>query len=197
MDQQLSLFESRPPEVGKYSFFLALFPDPNTAGRMIQLGNSIRSGSGIHGRLRPLTHLHISLHFFGHGSDVSQTLAMILDPTCKAVAAQTPPFDIDLDHVMSFRGRRGNHPLVLMGEGQRNGALKRLHQSLEVQLVKNRLSSRPNNRFVPHVTLLYDKQILAPTPIDPVVWKVEEIVLVRSEVGATKYERPGRWKFLG
>jgi 2'-5' RNA ligase len=66
-----------------------------------------------------------------------------------------------------------------------------------VQLVKSRLASRPNSKFVPHVTLLYDKQILAPMPIDPVIWRVEEMVLVRSEVGVTKYERPGRWKLGG
>jgi 2'-5' RNA ligase len=66
-----------------------------------------------------------------------------------------------------------------------------------VQLIKSRLSSRPNSKFVPHVTLLYDRQVLAPTPINPVAWKVEEIVLVRSEVGATKYEKPGRWKLGG
>ena len=194
MDQQLSLFESRRPNDGKFSFFLALFPDPNTAERVIELGNKIRRENGMHSRLRPLTHLHVSLHFFGYGSDVSQTLAAVLDPTCKAVAAQTPPFDIELDHVMSFRGRPGNHPLVLVGDDQRNAALKKLHQSLEVQLVKSRLSSHPSNKFVPHATLLYDKQIVSPTPIDSVIWRVEEMILVRSEVGATKYERPGRWK---
>lgn len=197
MGEQLTLFGSRQPISAQYSYFLALFPDSNTAEQLVALGNQIRSAHEMRSRLRPLTHLHISLHFFGSGSDVSKALVSVLDPTCKAVAAQTPPFDIELDRVMSFRGRPGNHPLVLMGDDQRNAALKNFHRSLEVQLVKSRLSSRLNNKFVPHVTLLYDKQILAPTPIDPVVWKVEEIVLVRSEVGATKYERPGRWKFLG
>jgi len=194
MDQQLPLFESRRPIGGKYSFFLALFPDPNTAGRMIKLGNKIRGENGLQGRLRPLTHLHVSLHFFGYCSDVSATLAAAFNPPGEAVASQMPPFYIELDCVMSFRGRPGNNPLVLVGCDQKNTALKKLHQSLEVQLVKSRLSSRPNNKFVPHVTLLYDKQILAPTPIAPVIWRVEEIVLVRSEVGATKYERPGRWR---
>ena len=197
MDQQLSLFESRRPDGGKYSFFLALFPDPNIAEQMIELGNTIRRENGMHGRLRPLSHLHVSLHFFGYGSDISEALAAILTPTCKAVATQTPPFDIESDCAMSFRGRPGNNPLVLKGDDQKNMALKKLHQSLEVQLVKNRLSSRPNNKFVPHVTLLYDRQLLAPTPIDPVTWRVEEIVLVRSEVGVTKYERPGRWRLGG
>jgi 2'-5' RNA ligase len=194
MDQPAPLFESRRPDGGKYSFFLALFPEPNTAGRMIQLGNTISGEKGLRGRLRPLAHLHVSLHFFGYGSDVSQALVSVLDPMCKAVAAQTLPFDIELDRVMSFRGRPGNHPLVLAGDEQRNAALKQLHQTLEVQLVKSRLASHPNNKFVPHVTLLYDKQILAPAPIDPVVWRAEELVLVRSEVGATNYEHPGRWK---
>lgn len=194
MDQQLSLFEDRRPNNGKYSFFLALFPDPNAAAQMIELGNQIRRENGILSRLRPLTHLHISLHFFGYGSDASEALAAILDPMCKAVTVVTPPFDIELNRVMSFRGRPGNNPMVLVGDDQKNVPLKKLHQTLEVQLVKSRLSARPNNKFVPHVTLLYDKQILAPTAIDPVAWSVEEIVLVRSEVGATKYECPGRWK---
>ena len=194
MDQQLSLFEDRRPNDGKFSFFLALFPDPSTARRIIELGDTIRGEHGMHSRLRPLTHLHISLHFFGYASDVSEALTAILDPTCKTIAARTLRFDIELDRIMSFRGRPGNHPLVLVGDDQRNVALKKLHQSIEVQLVKSRLASRPNNKFMPHVTLLYDKQILAPTPIDPVAWRVEEMVLVRSEVGATKYEKPGRWK---
>lgn len=194
MDEQLPLFGPRRPEGGKYSYFLALFPDPNTAEQLIELGNKIRSTHEMHARLRPLTHLHVSLHFFGHGSDVSKTLVQILDPICKAVAAQTPLFDIELDRVLSFRGRPGNNPLVLGSDDQRNPALQKLHQALEIQLVRNRLAARPNNKFVPHITLLYDKQLLSSQLINPVIWAAEEIVLVRSEVGATKYERPGRWK---
>jgi 2'-5' RNA ligase len=50
-------------------------------------------------------------------------------------------------------------------------------------------------KFAPHLTLLYDKQELAPTPIEPVSWMVQEVVFVGSEVGATKYHRLGRWAF--
>src|SRR5690242_13082171 len=116
MNQQLSLFESHRPNDGKCSFFLALFPDPNTAARMIELGNTIRSENGMRSRLRPLTHLHFSLHFFGYDLDVSKALVAALDLTCKAVAGQTPPFDVELGRVMSFRGRPGNNPLLLVGD---------------------------------------------------------------------------------
>ena len=197
MDQQSPLFESRRPNAGKYSFFLSFFPDPNTAERMIELGNRIRIEKKMHSRLRPLTHLHVSLHFFGYGSDVSESLAAILDPVCKSATAQTPPFEIELDRVMSFRGRPGNHPFVLLGDDQKNADLNRLHQFLEGQLVKHRLSARPNNKFVPHVTLLYDDNIFAPAPTNPLTWKVGEIVLVRSEVGATKYKRTAHWALNG
>ena len=197
MLEHLPLFEARRSNDGKYSFFLALFPDPHTAVRTIELGNKIRGENGMHGRVRPIAHLHVSLHFFGYGSDVSKVLVTVLDPTCRAVAAQTSSFDIEFSRVMSFRRRLGDHPLVLVGDDQKNAAVKKLHQSLEAQLVKSRLASRPNNKFVPHVTLLYDKQTLTPTPIEPVIWRVEEIFLVRSEVGATRYERPGRWKLGG
>ena len=194
MGQQLSLFESHRPNDSKYSYFLALFPGPDIAERIIELGNTLRIENGMHSRMRPLSHLHLSLHFFGYGPEVSKTLVQVLDLLLKTVGDQFSPFDIEFSSVLSFRGRPGNHPLVLVGDDQRNATLKKLHQALEMKLVLNRLSSRSNNKFVPHLTLLYDKQILSPTPIDPVVWRVEEIVLIRSEVGATKYERPGRWK---
>jgi 2'-5' RNA ligase len=196
-DQQLLLFESPRPQIGKYSFFFAVFPNPHTAERIVELGNTFRCKHGMQGRLRPLSHLHVSLHFFGYGSDVSKTLARVLAPACKAATAQTLPFEVEFDRVLSFRGRPGNHPLVLVGDDRGNEPLRKLHQLLEVQLVKNRLSTVPNTKFVPHITLLYDKQNLAAQPIDSVAWKVEELVLVRSEVGATKYQRVSRWALGG
>jgi 2'-5' RNA ligase len=50
---------------------------------------------------------------------------------------------------------------------------------------------------VPHLTLLYDKKHFDSTGIKPVFWTVREIVLVASEVGATKYHLLGRWEFGG
>jgi 2'-5' RNA ligase len=49
-------------------------------------------------------------------------------------------------------------------------------------------------KFHPHLTLLYDKQSSIKASVNPVTWTAEEIVLVCSEVGRTKYHRLGAWK---
>jgi 2'-5' RNA ligase len=197
MDQQLPLFESPRPPAAKYSFFLALFPDPGTARRIVEIGNGLRRKHGMQGKLRPIGHLHISMHGLGHGSEMPDVVVEGLGETCGTVAARTQPFEVKFDRVFSFRNRPGNNPLVLVGNDHGNGPLKKFHQLLELQLVTDRLSPGPNARFEPHITLLYDEKSLPPAPVGSVSWRVEEIVLVRSEVGATKYLRMARWPLGG
>lgn len=112
---------------------------------------------------------------------------------CKAAIAVTNPFEIEFNRVLSFRGRPGNHPLVLVDENRGNDGVRNLQDLLGAEFIKYFPSPTSPPKFVPHLTLLYDKQELAPKSIEPVSWMVKEIVLVRSEVGLTKYHWLGRW----
>ncbi|RYE41204.1 MAG: hypothetical protein EOP21_08990 [Hyphomicrobiales bacterium] len=47
--------------------------------------------------------------------------------------------------------------------------------------------------FRPHVTLLYDNQLVAGREIAPVQWTVRDVVLVRSVVGQGRHVIEGRW----
>lgn len=195
MDQQLALFETPEPIPLKYSVFLAVFPDRLTTQRIHALAMEARERRGLRGRVRPLDHLHVSLHFIGHCSDVPEKVVCFVGQICEAVAALIPAFEVRFDRMLSFRGGIGNRPLVLVNHGDDNVGLLRLHQALDAELSKYR---RPGNlKFNPHVTLLYDRQGIQEQPINPISWMVDEIVLVRSEVGATKYERLGCWKLAG
>ena len=194
MAQQLTLFEAPQPDRPKYSLFLAIFPDRLTAQHISELAMKIRETHGLRGRTRPLNHLHVTLHFPIRCSEVAVCL---VGQICKEVAALVPPFEIKFDRMLSFRGGIDNRPLVMVNHGDGNAALTRLHQALGAEMIGYWRRSDGNLRFNPHITLLYDRQGIPEEPIDPVSWMVDEIVLVRSEVGATKYERLGHWKFVG
>jgi RNA 2',3'-cyclic 3'-phosphodiesterase len=192
MDQQLSLFSTPEPLPLKYNLFLAILPDVYTAERISELARELSAKHGLRGRLRPLHHLHVTLHHLGHYADVPENVVRTVDLACETVAAATTSFDVKFDTVLSFRNRPGNHPFVLSNS---HGIpdLMSFHQALVRELAKQGFPGGVNSKFVPHVTMLYDKQSIPEEPIDPISWRVSEIVLVRSEVGATKYQHLGRW----
>ena len=126
-----------------------------------------------------------------HGLD---QVIRLVDHACRAIAKATSPFDVTFDRVLSLKRRKLNQPLVLAGSKDGNAELKAFHRLLVAKL-SGRSNATPE--FTPHVTLLYDRQINE-EPIDPVVsWKVNEVILVLSHVGATKYKRLGSWKLGG
>jgi RNA 2',3'-cyclic 3'-phosphodiesterase len=193
MYEQLSFFEAPPPRSFKYSVFLAIFPDHYIAEQIIDLGNKLRQTHSMRGRLRPISHLHVSLLFLGGTPDVPEAAVETIGHVCKAVTAITNPFEIKFSRVLSFRGHLGNHPMVLVDDDHGNDGVRNLRRLLSTEFLKYLHSTQPPPKFVPHLTLLYDKHELAPKPIEPVSWMVKEIVLVRSEAGATKYHWLGRW----
>lgn len=197
MAKQFSLFETPRPSLPKYNVFLAIFPDDRTARTIIELGSTLRQTLGMHGRLRPVSHLHVSLLFLGGTMVVPEKIVEVIGRVCQTVAAVTSPFEIKFDQVLSFRGRPGNHPLVLVGDDQVNTGARNLLGCLNAEFAKHFPWPASAPQFVPHLTLLYDKQELAPRPVGPVGWTATEMVLVRSEVGATQYDWLGRWAFGG
>ncbi len=197
MNKQLALFETPQPRFPKYSSFLAIFPDHRTAEQIIDLVNTLRRIDGMRGRLRPIGHLHVSLLFLGRTAAVPETAVEIAGRVCKAVTMVTHPFEIKFNRVLSFRGQPRNHPLVLVGDNHGNDGVRNLHGSLSAEFSKYFPSPPSPPKFVPHLTLLYDRQELTPKPVEPVCWTAKEIVFVCSEVGATKYHWLGRWAFGG
>lgn len=192
MGQQPARFATPAPAPARYSLFLAIFPDPCTARRILKRATVLRDEYGLSGKLRPLDHLHVTLHYMGRYSVVPARVGHAIGQICEAPTALMPSFEVTFDQVMSFRGRAGNRPFVLIGKNG-NPALLEFHRLLLAEFAKHQWPKVVNSKFNPHVTLLYDKKNIEEKPIDPVSWTVGEIALVCSEVGATKYHRLGRW----
>jgi 2'-5' RNA ligase len=90
-----------------------------------------------------------------------------------------PPIDVSFNQLLSF-GREGfNRPLVL-GSDKRMVELHRFRQKLALSLLDAGIREPGRMSFTPHMTLLYDKQMIQPREIDPIRWRLDELVLVDS-----------------
>ena len=83
-------------------------------------------------------------------------------------------------------------PFVL-AEGGANPALVAFRTQLEQRLLRESAVQKPDPRFVPHVTLLYDPIAIDEHAIEPVVWQPREFRLVHSLLGRTEHRVLARW----
>jgi 2'-5' RNA ligase len=192
MDQQLTLFQTSKPPRNRYRLFVAIFLDREAVHLIGGQEPHLRDKFGLSGKARPRHHLHVTLHHIGDYPDVSEQVVAATTKACASALAGQPSFEVTFDHVKSFRGRPGELPFVLVNPNG-NAALLKLHRLLITELAKYRLASRGDLKFVPHVTMLYDRLSVPEQPVRPVRWTVKEMVLVLSHLGATKYERRGCW----
>ncbi|MBS0344359.1 MAG: 2'-5' RNA ligase family protein [Proteobacteria bacterium] len=168
--------------------FFAVRPDAANAQRIEALAQAVRRRHGLRGKSLGPERFHVTLHLIGDFARgiPAQVLASALD-AARPVAAQASPFLIGLDTLASFTRKRRNIPLVLLGEdGVQDVA--RLQQALLAALTATNVAGRVEPGFTPHLTLLYDDQPLAPQAIEPVSWRVEELLLMRSLLGRSRHE---------
>jgi 2'-5' RNA ligase len=193
MDQQLTFFQSPEPLDEKYKLFLGVFPDAEAADLICKQRATLRGTLGLRGIPRPRNHLHVTVHCIGDYFEVPERDIVAATKVCTSALASQPSFEVTFDHAMSFRRRSGDLPFVLVNPNG-NSALLELHRLLVIDLAKHRLAGLRDLKIVPHITMLYDRLNVPMQPVCPVRWRVKEVVLVLSHLGATKYERLACWK---
>lgn len=192
--QQDSLFGPAPtahPDI--HRLFFALMPDAATRERIAGLAPALRQQYGGGGRLIGAHRYHMTLQFLGDFDALPQAIAE------RAIAAaQTlhlPAFELSLDRAGSFRNKAV--PWWLGCEHPAPG-LTELWERLGVALAKAGVRIESGHRaHAPHVTILRDaERALAPTPIEPIVWRVDRFVLVHSYLpaqGRADYTELAAW----
>jgi tRNA(adenine34) deaminase len=168
--------------------FLAVLPDGAARERLRGLGQTLKREHGLQGRVLRPEHLHVTLHHLGDYRTIPQN---VVDASSRAVASlvSAPAFTVSLDRVVTFQ-RPGSKPIVAVG-GDGVAALEGFHRQLQKALVRQGI--KPEPRFKPHATLLYDPQGMPERRIDPISWTVGEVVLVHSLLGKTQHEHLARW----
>lgn len=191
---QIPLFEQPIPSPGKYELFFVIQPDPGTAQLIHQVAAECRQEFGLTGKLRPPEILHVSLHGFGRHAGIPESLVRKAGEACEKATAATPAFEVKFDQVLSYQ-RAGGNPLVLAAKKEANTELQTFYQRLSVALMLAFGKQLPKPMLNAHLTLLYDNRIIPLKPIPSVSWTVNQVTLVASELGATKYHPIGGWTF--
>jgi RNA 2',3'-cyclic 3'-phosphodiesterase len=193
MAEQLHLpgFELRP---ARDNLFFGIVSRSNSAAAIFNAADSLRSLYGLNGRLIERERLHVSLHTVGLFDGPPK---FMIERACEAGAmVSTSPFPLMFDRVMSFDNKRDRRPLVLR-PGYDLASLFTLHSVLGNAMKRARIGRHVMSRFVPHMTLLYDRRVIMERPIEPIQMNVRDFVLVHSLVGQSRYIELARWPLRG
>jgi len=164
----------------EHRIFFALWPS-DLVRQNIETAFSLTAQSKMKGRVMLPSNLHMTLHFVGN---VSEKKMACLHQAAQTVSVNS--FELTLDHYGYFY-----KPKVLwMGLEQIPPALKQLHNRLANAFMACDYQSE-NRPYSPHVTLM--RKLSAPGYLnnpDPVVWQVNDFVLVESVPidGGVKYK---------
>lgn len=177
------------PQPGERLFF-AVFPDADTAADISRLAQALRREHALRGKPARSERLHVTLHFLGDYAGLPQ--ALITSAKQAADRVEAPAFEVKFDRVSSFPGRTRKHPLVLRG-GAGLQCLFAFQRQIGKRLAAAGLGRFLDQPFIPHLTLLYDEQVLTSRPMEPVTWSVREFLLVHSVPARGEQQVLGRW----
>ena len=189
MPQQVSL-PGFGPAVDTDRLFLAIFPDPGTAAQLATLAAAQCAAHGLRGKPVQPGRLHVTL--FHLGDTVGLRQEVVEAASAAASRVEMRAFELALDQVGSFSGRRDKLPFVLRARNG-NAPLRALHAALAVELGEVGLGRFTATQFEPHVTLAYDVRAVAMQDVAPIAWQTREFVLVHSLLGQTRHVPLGQW----
>jgi 2'-5' RNA ligase len=188
---QLSFLAAQQP----HTLFFAILLGNSVGARAGELTRHLSAQHRFKGRSRPAELLHISLCSVGEYEGVIPQ--GIVDDARECAATVTfPPFDVAFNRVVSFGGKAGAYPLVLLGSAGITKLIE-LRRELFVAVKKKGIGRKEKENFEPHVTLLYDELRIDPHPVEPLAWTVHEFALVDSLVGRSEYKSLGTWPLRG
>jgi len=186
VSDQFSLFEA-PPVTDR--LFFAIFPDAETAAGIARHAATLRASHQLSGRPLAPERFHVTLHHLGDHAGVRRDIVSMAHQAAKAMTA--PPFEVVFDRAASFHNG-GNNPFVLQG-GEGLEALRAFQRDLGSAMARAGLGKWVDKTFTPHVTMLYDRRLVAEQPLSPVRWTVSEFILVHSLLGRTEHVPLARW----
>lgn len=172
------------------NLFFAVFPDRETAREIASYSGALRERHGLSGAAVAAQRLHVTIAFLGSYPRLPESLAAFV--SAAAARLRHPAFTASLDQVISFKGRPGHQPLVLVSDEGDHG-LRSLRRSLSDAFVATGMTALEQS-FQPHMTLSYAGGAIEPEPAGRFSFRVDHLVLVRSLAGQSRYIPLERWR---
>lgn len=189
MSQQAS-FPGFAQAVATDRLFLATFPDRDTADRLAAFAAAQCTHHDLRGKPLASDRFHVTLFHLDDSVGLRPDIVEAAGAAAARVVAA--PFDVVFDQVTSFDAHREKSPFVLTAE-HGNASLHAFHAGIGARLREAGLGHWVGSGFRPHVTLAYDRLVIAPEKVAPIAWRVEEFVLVHSLLGRTRHIPLAHW----
>lgn len=174
------------------SCFFAVLPPPTVAQSVHALGHQLRRSIGLRGKLIGPDRYHITLCGTGAFGEVPCEIIDLLKQIGESI--QEPIFDVFFDQTASFGGSYGRRSLVLTASDTLPALVAlqtRLYDTMQA-------ANLPvDERFNPHITLLYDKRPAPQIGIPRLSFTVPEFVLIRSVHGTSHHHHLAHWSLGG
>lgn len=170
------------------SCFFAVLPPPAVAQSIHTLGHQLRHSIGLRGKLIGPDRYHITLCGTGAFGEIPFETIELLKQIGGTI--QDPVFDVFFDLTAAFSGSYGKRSLVLTASDTLPALLTlqtRLHDAMQAAKLP------VDERFTPHITLLYDKRPAPRIEIPRLSFTVPEFVLIRSVHGTGRHDHLARW----
>jgi 2'-5' RNA ligase len=175
---------SEPSEPSKARVFFALWPDLGVQAQLFQHGRELHRLAG--GRLTRQESIHLTLVFLG---DIG--VERVEDVRAAGAGAAFEPFTLSIDDAGCWKHNR----VAWVAPRATPEPLLALVAGLEAGLQQTgfRFERRP---YAPHITVVRKARCgRIGIAIAPVEWRVEDFVLVRSQLDSegSRYTVIGRW----
>lgn len=187
------LFSDMPAAIEEQpvtSVFLAILPDQAAAEKIARCACEVRARHDLKGASLPTGRFHVTLHTFDHAPRALERSIQVAQMVAEKVVKDVSPFEVQFDRVKSFSEKKSNAPCVL-ADREGNEPLRAFVSRLKREM------GRPAGNFAPQVTLLYEDAIVKEEYVEPVCWRVNEIVLLKAIMHRKTFQELGRWAFEG
>ena len=173
-----------------HAVFFAFTPGSARAGAIVDTGRRVLRELGASGTLVEADRLHVSLYEIAHYVDVfpreDVAAAMRAADRLRLFA-----FDAVFDQIAKFGAGR----TAFVFNAGRGEPLRALHDGRNAlgRALADVGRRTTNAKTTPHMTFAYGTQEIAETPIEPLRWRAENLVLIDSHVGGRRHEILGCW----
>ena len=178
------------PQGEVHRLFFALWPDTTMRAQIAAATDVLQQYPHQRGRWLKPHRYHLTLHFLGDFPRMPDALAARAHSI--GTGATGSAFTLSLDRTGSF----GNRSIPWwLGCSQTPAEMSDLWNQLATAMRHCEVAYEAKLPLTPHVTVLRDSDVTLPSmPIPPLIWQVDEFVLIHSCLGAqAQYRLLGRW----
>ena len=190
LEPQLSFLDPVRPAKLTNRLFVGVWPDAAANQEMTSVMRSLQADPALSGRLTTPDRRHATTHHLGDFP--GQIPSRLLEEACAGLATiRHAPFEMDFDRLIGVKG------LLLLRPSDGAPAFSAFRRSLSAALILAGVRFKDERTFSPHATLSYNFSELPERAIEPIRWRVREVLLVESLLGKHQHIVRKRWPLLG